>query len=59
MSLTGNYLYKMKARFLEIPTVCSEIKISYLFSNLRKGGMKNIKKIIMICSDIVSFTGFV
>jgi hypothetical protein len=57
--LTGNYLYKMKARSLEILTVCSEIKISYLFRKLRKGGMMNIKKIIMICSVIVSFTGFV
>jgi len=59
MPLTGSYLYKWKARFLEIPTVCSEIKMSYLFSNLRKGGMMNIKKIIMICSVIVSFPGLV
>jgi len=49
MPLTGSYLYKWNARFLEIPTVCSETIMSYLFNNLRKGGMMNIKKIIMIC----------
>jgi hypothetical protein len=59
MPLTESYLYKWKTRFLEIPTVCSEIKMSYLFSKLRKGGMMNIKKIIMICSVIVSFPGLV
>ncbi len=59
MPLTERYLYKMKARSLEILTVCSEIKMSYLLSNLRKGGMMNIKKIIMICSVIVSFPGLV
>lgn len=53
MPLTGSYLCKMSARFLEITTVCSETIMYYLFSNLRKGGMMNIKKIFMICSVIV------
>ena len=59
MPLIGSYLCKMKARFLEITTVCSETIMSYLFSNLRKRGVMNIKKIIMICSVIVSFPGLV
>jgi hypothetical protein len=49
----------MKARSLEILTVCSETIMSYLFCNLRKGGMMNIKKVVIICSVIVSFPGFV
>jgi len=59
MPLTGSYLCKMKACSLEIQTVCSEIKMSYLLNNLRKRGVMNIKKIIMICSVIVSFPGLV
>jgi len=47
-----------ESSFLETVTVCSESIMSYLFSNLRKRGVKmNMKKIIMICSVIVSFLG--
>jgi len=48
--MTGSCLCKMKACFLEIPIVCSETIMSYLFSKLRKRGVKmNIKKVVIIC----------
>lgn len=53
MPLTGSYLCKMKARFLEIPTVCSESIMFYLFSNLRKRGVMNEEDYHDLCGHCV------